>query len=585
MSPHRSLAWSLSCALLGCSASAKPPTAQPQRTAASISPSHDHASAQCLSIVSWNDLHGHLRPEPILVDTNAVPVGGVVALADQIAQLRATGDTVVVLDAGDLFTGPLESSLAEGAPVLDAYAVLGLDAAAIGNHEFDFGPVGYDRVTAKPGLDDDAGPDGPRGALFARMQSASFPFLSANLRRRSGQALRFPNTKASIRISRDGFQVGIVGYTTQETPSTTLKPNTEGLDFANGALEAVRAEIKAQRTQGSSPVVLLAHASADGEIPQDLDAPSANKQRGEIPTLLSGLGADLPDLVIAGHRHAWMLGRVNGVPIVSTGQHGIGLARSRFCRTAPTEAPRLVGIERRVNIASTPAATELGNKVQKAVSPWLVKVRDEAAVEVANVRKACAHQGLNGTATAEQIARAIAERVGDAKAPPKGAPVVALVNSGGIRASIPAGPLSFGSLYTTFPFENAIAVCATTRVGLTRLIANALKKPSVSERFPFGIAGARVHMKRTTDGVLEVARVQVTGEKDNATVQDDAPIWLALPDFILWDGDGLLTGVTCRETATSQTRVRDAWRSLLARERGGCDGIPQNLIIQQAAPH
>src|SRR5580692_10767642 len=119
---------------------------------------------RCLSIVAWNDLHGQLGPDEPVVDTGRVPAGGVVALADQITAVRGLGDAVVLLDAGDLFTGPLASTMAEGAPVVEAYNLIGVDAAAIGNHEFDFGPVGYDRITAPPGLDDDAGAAGPRGA-------------------------------------------------------------------------------------------------------------------------------------------------------------------------------------------------------------------------------------------------------------------------------------------------------------------------------------------------------------------------------------------------------------------------------------
>src|SRR5580698_7162775 len=60
----------------------------------------------CLSIVAWNDLHGQLGPDDPVVDTGRLPAGGVAALADQIAAVRATGDAVVLLDAGDLFTGP-----------------------------------------------------------------------------------------------------------------------------------------------------------------------------------------------------------------------------------------------------------------------------------------------------------------------------------------------------------------------------------------------------------------------------------------------------------------------------------------------
>jgi 5'-nucleotidase len=91
-----------------------------------------------VSIVGTNDLHGAVigRRER----------GGLPTLAGFVANLRAArerdGGAVLLLDAGDMFQGTLESNLNEGAAVVAAYNALGYDAAAIGNHEFDFGPAG-----------------------------------------------------------------------------------------------------------------------------------------------------------------------------------------------------------------------------------------------------------------------------------------------------------------------------------------------------------------------------------------------------------------------------------------------------------
>ena len=51
----------------------------------------------------------------------------------------ADGGAVLLLDAGDMWQGTLASNLTEGASMVAAYNVLGVDAATIGNHEFDFG--------------------------------------------------------------------------------------------------------------------------------------------------------------------------------------------------------------------------------------------------------------------------------------------------------------------------------------------------------------------------------------------------------------------------------------------------------------
>jgi 5'-nucleotidase len=525
--------------------------------------------------VAWNDMHGQIMPDDPVVDTGNVPAGGVAAVADQVAAVRASGDYVVVLDAGDQFTGPMASTLAEGEPVVLAYKIIGVDAAAIGNHDFDFGPVGYARVTAPAGVGDEAGPDGPRGALLARMAQASYPFLSANVHMKDGKSPAWPGHRPSASVERGGFKVGVVGYTTRETPATTLAPNVRDLDFTTGAAAAVAREIRALRAAGNAPVVLLSHASLEGELPQALGDRGA--RTGELAELVQELGADLPDLIIAGHRHAWMVGRVGGVPIVSSDQHGVGVARIRFCREG-SPAPRLSSIERRVAMATAPPASELGARVEAAMAPWVARVKAESEALVATLPRACAAKAQNGAAFGEQIARATAERVADAAAPPRGVPVVGLTNSGSVRAPLPAGPLRFADVFAALPFENTVATCATTRGGLVRFVENAIRKDSARERFPFGISGARVRVKRGPDGRLTLLGVVIEGEPKGS--RDDAPVWLAISDFILFGGDGLLDGVTCAPRATSQTRIRDAWRGAVAREQGGCDGPARNVIVE-----
>lgn len=539
----------------------------------------------CLAILSWNDLHGQLGPDEAQLDLNHVPAGGAIALADEVSDARATADVVFTLDAGDLFSGPMESTMNEGAPVIDAYRVLGLDAAAIGNHEFDFGPVGYDHPIAASGKTDADGDEGPRGALFQRMRTASFPFLAANVVREGGAPTAWPNHKASIAVERGGFKLGVVGYTTKETPRTTLRPNLVGLDFEAGAAAAVGREIKALRAAGAAPIVLLAHASLEGELPQSIDDPvdaaaGAPGHQGEMATLLGQLdAASLPDLIVAGHRHAWLLGRVRGVPIVSTDQHGIGYAKTRFCRKDPKAAPTLSTLERRTAIANGPPRTALGREVAKVVAPWQQRVKVEAERPIATLAKGCVSQGPLGTAMLEQLARAVKERVADAAKPPERTPVVAVVNAGGLRAPFRAGVLRSADLFAAMPFENAVSVCATTRTGLARALGNLVQR-ATRDRFPFGIAGAQVKLVRSPTGALVVSSIALDGDK--AAPPDpnfDTPVWIALPDFLLWGGDRFLDGITCTSTATSTTRIRDAWRDLLAKEQS-CSGAAKNVVVE-----
>jgi len=174
------------------------------------------AATVTISIVGTSDLHGHIAALPWL--------------SGYLANLRAArargGGAVILLDAGDMFQGTLESNLAEGAPVVADYNVLGYSAAAIGNHEFDFGPVGPAPAPVEPG-------DDPRGALKARAAEAHFPFLGANIIDRNvGKPVAWPNVKPSTIVEIAGIKVGIVGVTTAGTGRSALPANVAGLAFA-----------------------------------------------------------------------------------------------------------------------------------------------------------------------------------------------------------------------------------------------------------------------------------------------------------------------------------------------------------------
>ena len=103
-----------------------------------------------LTVVGTNDLHGRVGALPVLAGYLGV-----------LRALRADDGALVVLDGGDMFQGTLESNLLEGAPVVEAYGALGYDAVTVGNHEFDYGPVGDATVARGPS-------DDPRGALSVR---------------------------------------------------------------------------------------------------------------------------------------------------------------------------------------------------------------------------------------------------------------------------------------------------------------------------------------------------------------------------------------------------------------------------------
>src|SRR5262245_41451217 len=215
----------------------------------SVPPGEARPPSITLSIVGTNDLHGHVLPD-------ADGRGGLARFDGFLRNLRAAravdGGGVLLVDAGDLFQGTLESNLNEGAAVVAAYNALGYAAAAIGNHEFDFGPVGEASAPRVAG-------DDPLGALRARTLEARFPFLSANIIDRSGAQPISPHVKPSTIVDVAGVHIGIVGVITAEALSTTLPANTQGLSITPLA-PAIETEAIRLRRDGATVIVALAHA-------------------------------------------------------------------------------------------------------------------------------------------------------------------------------------------------------------------------------------------------------------------------------------------------------------------------------------
>src|SRR6476660_1574732 len=181
-------------------------------TALCVAASFAHLAAQgsstlTISLVATSDVHGAVLPRG--------DRGGLALLGGYVGNLRAArardGGGVLLVDSGDMFQGTLESNLNEGVAVVNAYNALGYAAAAIGNHEFDYGPAGPDETPRTPSED-------PRGALKARAAQARFPFLAANtVDTATGQPVMWPNVKPSTMVTVRGVRVGLIGVTTIDT--------------------------------------------------------------------------------------------------------------------------------------------------------------------------------------------------------------------------------------------------------------------------------------------------------------------------------------------------------------------------------
>lgn len=178
-------------------------------------------------VLYTNDLHGHLEPG----GNN----GGITGLVHRWRKEGLAGDDrFLLLDGGDMWTGPLLSTYFQGESTLEIMNAVGYDAVALGNHDLDFG------------LD----------ALRQRAQQAHFPILAANVRDRAGNPLNFLQPFTVISVNR--VRVGVIGLTTSELLTDTQIEAAENLRLI--PYETALQEAAAQaRAAGADLLILIGH--------------------------------------------------------------------------------------------------------------------------------------------------------------------------------------------------------------------------------------------------------------------------------------------------------------------------------------
>src|SRR2546422_2229757 len=252
-----------------------------------------------LRVLTTSDLHGQLEPR-VWDWSQGRPVGGVAALRPWLDSLaRVCGCTSVRLDAGDEMQGTPLSNATFGRGTIDAMNTLGIDAAAIGNHEFDWSV----------------------DTLRARMSDAKYPFLSANITNAAGTARPDWATPWKL-VTKNGVKIAVIGLTTTETPTSTAARNIQGLAFGDGA-QAIKRYLPEARA-GADFVIVVAHVGA---------ACDSSACHGEILDVARQLDSGSVDLIVAGHTHLRVNTVVHGIPIVEAQSSGRSIGVVDFVRT------------------------------------------------------------------------------------------------------------------------------------------------------------------------------------------------------------------------------------------------------------
>ncbi len=398
------------------------------------------AGNEKIVILHSNDVHGAIE--------------GYAKMAALKAQFEAEGAYVLVMDAGDFSQGETYVSVSEGATAVEMMNLAGYDAAAPGNHEFDYG---YEN-------------------LKTLAEKAQFPILAANITENG--AVAFGDNK--VFVSPKGTKIGVFGLDTPETASKAHPAKIKGLSFAGGEeLYAVAQEqVKALEAKGCDVIVCLGHLGIDDET-----AATANRSI-DLLAKVSGI-----DVFIDGHSHSTeeqivektnAQRKVGETVVTSTGTKfaNIGVVTiENGVITTGCVATEGIAVAEGDAIAARAAAI----KAEIEAEYGAAFAKSEVELNGAKAPGNRTEETNNGDLITDAMLWLATKE--DLGVPAEN--VVALTNGGGIRAAIAAGDVSKNDVNKVLPFGNTVAVdYVSGAVLLEALEASTFCTPEAVGGFP-----------------------------------------------------------------------------------------------------
>lgn len=231
-----------------------------------------------LTVLHTSDLHGHVEAEDEIAERDFGE--GLARIATAVREIRTQGRPVLLLDSGDTIQGTPMQALVAGAgagdgtdPTIRAMNLLGYDAMAVGNHEFDFGLERLNRAR----------------------REARFPWLSANIVDGKGAPAFQPYLVKTVA----GVRVGILGLTTPNVPSWEPPDHIAGLRFEDTVETARRLVAVLRGRERCDLVIVLTHQGFERDPATGADRGSGDENQAyAIATRVEGI-----DLLLTGHTH------------------------------------------------------------------------------------------------------------------------------------------------------------------------------------------------------------------------------------------------------------------------------------------
>lgn len=221
------------------------------------------AKAIELNLIHINDHHSHLEPSEVdlVIDGNKtkVKIGGYPEVVSVIKELKKTKKNPLVLHAGDAITGTLYFTLFRGSADAEMMNLTGFDYFTLGNHEFDAGNEGLKKF----------------------LDYLKVPVISANVVPDKGSILENYWKPYAVKVI-DGEKVGIIGI---DVVNKTVESSSPGKDIKfYDEVETVQKYVNILEKQGINKIIVLSHAGANKNF--------------EIAQKVSGV-----DVIITGDTH------------------------------------------------------------------------------------------------------------------------------------------------------------------------------------------------------------------------------------------------------------------------------------------
>ncbi|MCX8963876.1 bifunctional UDP-sugar hydrolase/5'-nucleotidase [Erwinia psidii] len=364
--------------------------------------------------------------------------------------VQAHGGAVLILSGGDINTGVPESDLQDAEPDFRGMNLVGYDAMAIGNHEF----------------------DNPLSVLRQQQKWAKFPLLSANIYQKStGKRLFQPYAL----FNRMGLNIAVIGLTTDDTAKIGNPEYFTDMEFRKPASEAKAVVEQLRRNEKPDVIIAVTHMGHYDNGHHGSNAPGDVEMARELP-------AGYLDMIVGGHSQDpvcmakenvkqidYVPGtpckpdRQNGTWIVQAHEWGKYIGRADFTfknGTLTLDHYELVPINLRHKVKNADGSTSLVNYTQeiakhpamlKLLTPFQKKGESQLGLQIGSVKGELQGERRQVRFVQTNLARLILmaqiERTGAD---------FAVMSGGGVRDSVEPGKITYKDVLKVQPFGNTL---------------------------------------------------------------------------------------------------------------------------------